>query len=127
MVVALLGPSNLEYLITKLALSKLGHTVLLLSTRIPQPAIENLINMTGAGALLAEARFFELAGQVQQNIPLLQLSEIAGRGVFEFPVQVRGDTRLDAHLDLEVEKNNIAFIIHSSGTLNPHFIFRTGH
>ena len=114
-VVALLGPSNLEYLVTKLALSKLGHTVLLLSTRIPQPAIENLISMTNAGALVAEARFLELAGQVQQSIPSLQLAEIAGRSVFEFPVDFRGDTRLDAHLDIEVEKDNIAFIIHSSG------------
>lgn len=123
MVVALLGSSNLEYLVTKLALSKLGHTVLLLSTRIPQPAIENLITMTGAVALLAEARYLELAGQVEQNMPTLQLSEIAGRGVFEFPVQVLGDTRLDAHLDPETEKNHIAFIIHSSGKSPPFRLF----
>lgn len=114
-VVAILGPSNLEYLITKLALSKLGHTVLLLSTRIPQPAVESLMSVTGASTLLSEARYLELAGDIHKSMPSVQVFEIAGRNVFEFPVKVRGDTRLDSKLDPEVEKDNIAFIIHSSG------------
>lgn len=113
-VVALLGPSNLEYIITVLALSKLGHTVLLLSTRIPQPAIENLLTRTEGVVLIYESRFTELACKVQEAMPV-QLVELAGRPVFEFSVEVRGDTRLDHQLDPEIEKDNIAFIIHSSG------------
>lgn len=113
--VALLGPSNLEYLITKLAIIKLGHSALLLSTRIPQPAVESLLNVTGSVTILADARHMELARQVQQSMPAVRVMEIAKRDVFEFPVHVHGSTRLDGHLDPEVEKDNIAFIIHSSG------------
>jgi hypothetical protein len=46
--VALLGPSNLKYAITMLALTKLGHTVLFLSSSISKIAIESLIETTGA-------------------------------------------------------------------------------
>lgn len=113
-VVALLGPSNLEYLVTLLALSKLGHTVLLLSTRIPQPAVENLLTRTEGTFLVYESRFSELASRVQESMPV-RLLELAGRPVFEFPVEMRGDTRLDYNLDPEIEKDNISFIIHSSG------------
>lgn len=113
-VVALLGPSNLEYLITVLALTKLGHTVLFLSTRIPQPAIESLLTMTGATTLMVDQRYAELASRVQGSMSL-ELLEIAGRPVFDYAVEIRGDTRLDSRLDPEIEKSNIAFIIHSSG------------
>ncbi|KAH7123321.1 hypothetical protein B0J13DRAFT_680032 [Dactylonectria estremocensis] len=126
MVVAMLGPSNLEYLITMLALSKLGHTVLLLSTRIPQVAIESLINTTGASAIVADGRHVEIAGEVQKTIPTLQLLNIAERNAFEFPIEAHGDTQIDAALDGDVETKNIAFIIHSSGSTGlPKPIYQT--
>lgn len=115
MVVAMLGPSNLEYLITMLALSKLGHTVLLLSTRIPQVAIESLINTTGASAIVADSRHVEIAGEVQKNISTLKLLDIAERNTFEFSIEAHGDTKLDAALDGSIETKNMAWIIHSSG------------
>ncbi|KAI6784135.1 NRPS-like enzyme [Emericellopsis cladophorae] len=125
-VVGLLGPSNLEYLITMLALTKLGHTVLLLSTRISQAAIESLLTTTGASALVAEARHQDMANLVRQSMPGVQICEIAARSVFEFPIDVIGDTRLDAHLDPQVEVNNIAWIIHSSGSTGlPKPIYQT--
>lgn len=114
-VVAMLGPSNLEYLITMLALNKLGHTTLLLSTRIPQIAVESLVNATGATAIIADGRFIDLADNVSKTIPTLQPLRIAGREAFEYPIEAHGDTQLDAHLDPEVETENIAWIIHSSG------------
>ncbi|KAK7226862.1 hypothetical protein V2G26_014865 [Clonostachys chloroleuca] len=124
-VIALLGPSNLEYLITLLALTKLGHTVLPLSTRIPQPAIENLMNVTGAKTLIAEARFLELAGKVSDSMSI-ELLEIAPRSVFEFPVEVHAETKLDQALDPKIEQDNIAFIIHSSGSTGlPKPIYQT--
>uniref|UniRef100_A0A8H7K449 gluconokinase n=1 Tax=Bionectria ochroleuca TaxID=29856 RepID=A0A8H7K449_BIOOC len=124
-VIALLGPSNLEYLITLLALTKLGHTVLPLSTRIPQPAIENLMNVTGAQTLIAEARFLELAGKVSDSMSI-ELLEIAPRSVFEFPIEVHAETKLDQALDPKIEQDNIAFIIHSSGSTGlPKPIYQT--
>ncbi|KAM6525809.1 hypothetical protein FALCPG4_011344 [Fusarium falciforme] len=125
-VVAMLGPSNLEYLITMLALNKLGHTALLLSTRIPQIAVESLVNATGATAIIADGRFIELADNVSKTIPTLQSLRIAGRETFEYPIEAHGDTQLDGHLNPEVETENIAWIIHSSGSTGlPKPIYQT--
>lgn len=114
-VVALLGVSNFEYLITLLALIKLGHTVLLLSTRITVPAIESLINATSASTILVDRRHLSTAREVQNLLPLLQLFEVIDRPVFEFSIEAHGDTQLDSHLDPEIEAQNIALIVHSSG------------
>ncbi|KAI9166563.1 Adenylate-forming reductase [Paramyrothecium foliicola] len=125
-VVALLGPSNLEYLVTLLALAKLGHTALLISTRIPQVAIESLVNVTGASALIADGRFLETVEAVQKNIPLMALIPITERDVFEYPIEAHGDTQLDSKLDPDVETNNVIFIIHSSGSTGlPKPIYQT--
>ncbi|KAK4896327.1 hypothetical protein LTR27_005850 [Elasticomyces elasticus] len=45
-VLALLGPSTFAYFITLLALSRLGHSVLLLSTRLPLAARVSLLQTT---------------------------------------------------------------------------------
>lgn len=113
-VVALLGPSNLEYLVTVLALTKLGHTALLLSTRIPQPAIESLLSSTGSSVLLSDARHQDMTEKVRDSMGTEMLT-IVGRSAFEYPIEVHSDTRFDSHLDPAIETTNIAFIIHSSG------------
>ncbi|KAF2704788.1 male sterility protein [Pleomassaria siparia CBS 279.74] len=114
--VALLGPSNLEYMVTMFALTKLGHTVLFLSTRISQLAIESLIKTTGATYLLADSKFLNTAEKVKLNLPHLHIHEIAGRTVFEFPIEVHADTRMDYQLDANVESLNRVYIVHSSGS-----------
>jgi acyl-CoA synthetase (AMP-forming)/AMP-acid ligase II len=114
--VAILGPSNFDYLVTMLALTKLGHTVLFLSTRISQLAVESLITTTGAAYLLADARFVQLAADVQTSIPSLHIDTIAGNSVFNFPIEVHADTRMDYQLDPSIEESNNIYIIHSSGT-----------
>ncbi|KAH7184539.1 uncharacterized protein B0J16DRAFT_355259 [Fusarium flagelliforme] len=125
-VIAMLGPSNLEYLITMLALNKLGHTALLLSTRIPQIAVESLVNATGATAIIADGRFTELADHVSNSISTLRCLPIAGRDVFEYCIEAHGDTQLDGHLDPKVETENVAWIIHSSGSTGlPKPIYQT--
>ncbi|UKZ52330.1 putative NRPS-like protein biosynthetic cluster [Trichoderma virens] len=115
-VVALLGLSNLEYLITLLALTKLGHTVLLVSTRITVEAVESLINATSTATIITDKRHSNTAKQVQELVPSLQLLDIVDRAVFEYSIEAHGDTQLDAQLDAEIETQNIAFIIHSSGS-----------
>jgi acyl-CoA synthetase (AMP-forming)/AMP-acid ligase II len=114
-IVAILGPSNFDYIITILALTKLGHTVLFLSTRISQLAVESLIDTTGATHLLADPRYLPLAAQVQRSVPLLRISSIASSNIYDFPIEVHADTRMDHQLDSEVEASNIVYIIHSSG------------
>lgn len=113
--VALLGPSNFEYAVTMLALTKLGHTVLFLSTRISQLAIESLVHTTGSTYLLADERFLQTAADVQKNMPSVYVEKIAKQSVFDFPIEVHADTRLDYQLDHSMEASNNVYIIHSSG------------
>ncbi|KAI0596609.1 hypothetical protein F4775DRAFT_594114 [Biscogniauxia sp. FL1348] len=116
-VVALLGPSNLEYLVTMLALTKLGHTILFLSTRISHTAIESLMTVTGTQHILVDSRYLDIAGQsVRGDLSHVKVGEIASRSVFEFPVEIYADTRIDYSLDHEIEAHNHIYIIHSSGS-----------
>ncbi|KAL1856436.1 putative NRPS-like protein biosynthetic cluster [Diaporthe australafricana] len=115
-VVAMLGPSNLEYLVTMMGLFKLGHTVLFLSTRISVPAIESLITSTGATYLIADPRYLDASLATKAQVPGLQVLDMPTRTNFEFPIDAVGDTQLDAALDPSVETNQIVYIIHSSGS-----------
>lgn len=113
--VAILGPSNFDYLVTMLALTKLSHAILFLSTRLSQVAVESLVETTGATYLLADARFLQLANDASKSMPSVQTGTIAGSSIFDFPIEVHADTRMDYHLDPAVEEDNIIYIIHSSG------------
>lgn len=113
--VALIGPSNFDYLVTMLALTKLGHTVLFLSTRLSQLAVESLIETTGATYLLSDTRFVQLAANVQAKMPSLHISSIAESSIFNFPIEIHADTRMDYQLDPAIEEANNIYIIHSSG------------
>ena len=62
-VVGLLGPSNFEYFISILALAKLGHAVLFLSTRISTAAYTSLLQATGANYILIDEPFREVIEQ----------------------------------------------------------------
>ncbi|TDZ38731.1 Non-canonical non-ribosomal peptide synthetase FUB8 [Colletotrichum spinosum] len=124
--VAVLGPSNFDYLVTMLALTKLGHTTLFLSTRISQEAIESLVTVTGAHYLLADTRYLETAEGTKQTLPHLDVFEIASQSTYDFEIEVHADTRLDHGRDLSIETNNLIYIIHSSGSTGlPKPIYQT--
>ena len=114
-VVALLGPSNLEYLVTLMAVIKLGHTVLFLSTRISPLAIESLAKTTGTKYINADSKLWSASETVRTAIPELQLLPMPKRSIFEFPAERHIDTQLDKGLDTSVETNQVVYIIHSSG------------
>lgn len=118
-VVAILGPSNLDYLVTILALTKLGHTVLFLSTRIPQEAVDNLLVSTGANFLLHHAKFEGVAAAAKEAIPDFGSAEIATGAAYNFPVEAYADTNLTSSLDPAIETTHNVFIIHSSGKPKP--------
>ncbi|KAL5342841.1 hypothetical protein BJX70DRAFT_409789 [Aspergillus crustosus] len=120
-VVGLLGPSDFEYLITLLAISRLGHTVLLLSTRIAEDAYVSLIESTKASFLIVYPALQNVAKKVAERTG----------AVFQ-PVLVREDyidttSKLpEAELDGLVEAKHVSWIIHSSGsTGHPKPIFQT--
>ena len=117
--VALLGPSNFEYLVTLLALFKLGHTCLFLSTRISQAAVDNLVQVTDAKYFIVDPRYAEAANASKQAFPHLGIMEIAAIASFDFPIEVHADTKMDYHLNPDVETQNMTYIIHSSGKWYP--------
>lgn len=118
-VVALLGPSNLDYLVTMLALVKLGHTVLFLSTRITQEAVDSLLSSTGASFFFYDPRYSAVVEAARESIPGLGVAEIANGSKYNFPVDVYTDTNITSSLDPTIETNYLVFIIHSSGTPTP--------
>ncbi|RDW81354.1 putative NRPS-like enzyme (JCVI) [Aspergillus mulundensis] len=119
--VGLLGPSDFEYLITLLAVSRLGHTVLLLSTRIAEDAYVSLIENTKASFLIAYPAFQTVAKKVTQRTGSV-LQPVLARDEY-----INTTAKLpEAQLDGLVENKHITWIIHSSGsTGHPKPIYQT--
>jgi acyl-CoA synthetase (AMP-forming)/AMP-acid ligase II len=126
-VVGLLGPSNFEYFISILALTKLGHTVLFLSTRISIAAYTSLLETTGAKHLLVDSSFRETAAQLNETCKSVEVHDITDAKSYNFPTVDEGiDTRLCQHLQPELETKKISWIIHSSGSTGlPKPIYQT--
>ncbi|OGM48883.1 NRPS-like enzyme [Aspergillus bombycis] len=123
-VVGLLGPSDFEYLITLMAISRLGHTVLLLSTRIAEDAYVSLVDATKASFLIAQDGFKAMADNVSSRTgvavqPVLKRDDYDNSTI--------GKLVLDASkFDGPTEAKNVCWIIHSSGsTGHPKPIYQT--
>ncbi|KAK6437711.1 putative NRPS-like protein biosynthetic cluster [Oleoguttula sp. CCFEE 5521] len=126
-VIGLLGPSNLDYLATLLGITRLGHTVLFLSTRISEEAYVGLLQATKATVLLVDPSFAEMGEKVKVQSqakvqPLCKRADYDSSGV-----TLQSQTSLlPNRLDSAVESNNIAWIIHSSGSTGlPKPIYQT--
>ncbi|OKL58807.1 hypothetical protein UA08_05740 [Talaromyces atroroseus] len=121
-VVGLLGPSSLEYLITLLAVSRLGHTVLLLSTRIVEDAYVSLLEATKTNFLVASSAFQAVGNRAGKRtgtalIPVLTREEFDKADVGALPTYT---------FDQQTETRNVCWIIHSSGsTGHPKPIYQT--
>jgi acyl-CoA synthetase (AMP-forming)/AMP-acid ligase II len=126
-IVGLLGPSNFEYFISILALTKLGHTVLFLSTRISIAAYVSLLEATGAKHLLVDSSFKETAAKVKETSSSVEVYDITDAESYNFPIVDENiDTRLCQHLRPELESKKISWIIHSSGSTGlPKPIYQT--
>ncbi|KAF2210500.1 hypothetical protein CERZMDRAFT_113395 [Cercospora zeae-maydis SCOH1-5] len=120
--IAFLGDSDLGYLISFLAVSRLGHAALLLSTRITGEACEHLINVCEAATLIIHPSYAPAAASIKAKVPTLKLATILdGR-----TLQGRTARLPQASLDLDQETHNKSFIIHSSGSTGlPKPIFQT--
>ncbi|KAI5270726.1 acetyl-CoA synthetase-like protein [Aureobasidium subglaciale] len=120
-VIGLLGPSDISYLVAFLAISRLGHSVLLLSTRITDEAHESLLRTTKATALLYNEAFETTAStQAAQNAHLRTIK------ICDVRLLPATSNLKPARLDMTRESLNISFIIHSSGSTGlPKPIFQT--
>ena len=121
-VIGLLGPSDFSYLVAFLAISRLGHSVLLLSTRITDEAHESLLSTTKATVLIYNEAFETTASALMSQKPGLQIMQICDTTA----LPTTSKNLKPASLDASRESQNISFIIHSSGSTGlPKPIFQT--
>lgn len=126
LVIGLLGPSNLSYLVTLLAISKLGHTVLFLSTRISNEAYASLLTKTESTYLVAHQNFTVMTREMKNRIPSLQVVEMPNVEPSDHTLADFIDTRITLNLDPVQETKEVAWIIHSSGSTGlPKPIYQT--
>lgn len=111
-VVALLGVSNLDYIITLLALTKLGHTVMLLSPRLTKPTYQKLLKDTNASHVVFQPALQEKI----LDIPGVISMPIVNQAAYDQPFSKEQNTNMTPNFDMSVENKNAAWIFHSSGS-----------
>jgi carbohydrate kinase (thermoresistant glucokinase family) len=122
-IVAILGPSTLDYFVTVLALSRLGFTVLFLSTRISQTAYISLLKATRSNHIIIDSSFQKTTDGIENAIPELQVFSIVSRQQYETATEKFSTT---GQLDPSEESKKISWIIHSSGSTGlPKPIYQT--
>ncbi|ETS78691.1 hypothetical protein PFICI_08544 [Pestalotiopsis fici W106-1] len=121
-VVALLAPSSLDYVISLLALSRMGFAVLFLSTRLPVEAYVNLLQKTSCHKLIVANNYLATAKEIQEQYDITSIG-IVDKSVLddiepnEFTYPQQSNTN---------NSSQVAFIIHSSGSTGlPKPIFQT--
>ncbi|KAF7593936.1 hypothetical protein BBP40_010443 [Aspergillus hancockii] len=125
-VVSLLGTSDLSYLVMLLAVAKLGHTGLLLSTRLSIEAYVSLLERTNSRHIFINCSFRGTAEAIKQRLPDLQIHKIPAQESFDYPISDNTDTNMVPWLDPVAESKHLAWIIHSSGSTGlPKPIFQT--
>ncbi|OQV10495.1 hypothetical protein CLAIMM_14484 [Cladophialophora immunda] len=126
-VIALLGPSNLDYFFTLLALSRLGFTVLFLSTRISQAAYLSLLDVTECRHILVDSSFRKTANALAAERDGLEVIDILSRERYTAQLDDAGlQQQQQQQFDLEQESSKVAWIIHSSGSTGlPKPIYQT--
>ena len=124
-VIALLGPSNLDYFFTLLALSRLGFTVLFLSTRISEAAYLSLLDVTKCRHMVVDQSFRKTAKTLTSVKPELEIIDILSQDQY-MSEEAAGETGLEKELNLDQESSKVAWIIHSSGSTGlPKPIYQT--
>lgn len=123
-VVGLLGPSDFEYLISLLAISRLGHTVLLLSTRIAEDAYVSLVETTKASFMVTYPAFQSMGENISKRTGITVLPVVLPSSADSPAVT---SARLPpASLHGPTENKHITWVIHSSGsTGHPKPIYQT--
>ncbi|KAL7268911.1 hypothetical protein RUND412_008444, partial [Rhizina undulata] len=116
-IVALLGPSNLDYLVSIFALSRLGYTILFLSTRISDAAYVHLFQKTGCTDVAIHPSFAKTIARVKEiHGDNLNVFDIASRSEYALGENSSPDESAHLEIDPEVQGKKAAWIIHSSGS-----------
>ncbi|KAI5860470.1 hypothetical protein GGS23DRAFT_613703 [Durotheca rogersii] len=115
-VAAILAPSNVDFIVTFFALSRLGYTVLCLSLRIPPVAILNLLNQTDCEIIV-----YGTLPHISANVKVVsgerrvELLQIPRRPDYDNQ-DAAGEARFVRAFDRAEERGRMALIMHSSGS-----------
>ncbi|KIY03266.1 uncharacterized protein Z520_01733 [Fonsecaea multimorphosa CBS 102226] len=122
-VIALLGLSDLDYMITMFGLSRLGYTVFLLSPRLATEAYASLLRETGCKIVCYGPELEATVSKIR-DVEGLWLLPIPGRCDVDNVATIKPPTK---SVDNKISaKRKVAFILHSSGsTGSPKPIYQT--
>ncbi|KAJ5217935.1 uncharacterized protein N7498_000034 [Penicillium cinerascens] len=118
-VVALVGVSELDYIVTMLALTKLGHSVLLMSPRLTRPAYAHLMTTTVSTHLVYNSAFKQKATELQEEFSDLVVAEMPSLKDYGHSVlktDISANALMTPGLSLDRETSQVAWIFHSSGS-----------
>ncbi|KAI0004734.1 acetyl-CoA synthetase-like protein [Xylariaceae sp. FL0662B] len=115
-VIGILAPSDVDFVVTFFALSRLGYTVLCLSLRLPPIAIVNLLRRTNC-TTVAHGHDRQIAANIAsinqgQTIRLVAVPTRASYGNWSLSNKVS----YLGQFDYEKESDEICLIMHSSGS-----------
>ncbi|ATZ47711.1 hypothetical protein BCIN_03g00210 [Botrytis cinerea B05.10] len=122
-VVALLAPSNLDYVATIFALTRLGFAVLLLSNRLAPEAYVSLLEKTKCKRIISSDNHHDVIKSIQVQLevsryPLLKQSQ--------YDIKAPLNPRFPRSVGTALDSTRNSFIIHSSGSTGlPKPIFQT--
>ncbi|KIW89507.1 uncharacterized protein Z519_09663 [Cladophialophora bantiana CBS 173.52] len=121
--IALLGLSDVEYMITMFALSRLGYTVFLLSPRLATEAYATLLKETGCQTICYDLTLEATVRNIRGVESLRSLRILKRRDFYEAAITTASFERSDLSTSA---KQKIAFILHSSGSTGlPKPIYQT--
>ncbi|QDS74306.1 putative secondary metabolism biosynthetic enzyme [Venturia effusa] len=110
--VAILAPSNLDYVVSIFALSRMSFSVLFLSNRLSTEAYVSLLQKTRCVKMVCGAGNRKAAELIRTQYPL-SLFDLVEKHVYDIPVP-SGPPLLMPQLHNVLDR--IAFIVHSSGS-----------
>ncbi|KAI1088447.1 L-aminoadipate-semialdehyde dehydrogenase [Rostrohypoxylon terebratum] len=122
-IVAIIGVSNLDYIISILALTRIGFGVLFLSTRLSVPAYIDLLGKTKCHKIITTSSYVETTRKIAESYEVSQYDILTGH---TYGKADSAKPRFQRPVKIENEAQKIAFILHSSGSTGvPKPIYQT--
>lgn len=123
--VAILAPSNVDFIVTFFALSRLGFTVMCLSLRIKPEAIVNLLRQTQCAIIVHGPQGGSPSSSTLEAVRStcgmsIKTLRIPTRAEYErtalIPWYTPSGVTNDREADREAKRNQLALVMHSSGS-----------
>ena len=115
-VLALLGISDLDYLITMFALTRLGYSVLILSPRLSVEAYLFLLDKTDCKGIVNGVSFTSVVDTLQQQTTIERFEIIQRCQYDKDDIVGMQEAEYQCKIDRESASSRVAYIMHSSGS-----------